>query len=321
MIKHRFVIMSSVFFTMRSTDVASDSSFYSLLVTHPEQFHQKIEPFFLLLALIIRVFSNNEYILYFVISLIINLCLIISFYKIDKKYYPIYMGIYSVSFVYLNSNINILRQGIAIAFLFYAIVSYFKSDKKQFWIFSLLAVLEHSSSFIVILMLLIGDKLKLSYKRIGVYLILYIAIYDFVDTVAVIGMFSGVHWTIDRLYWYLSWNKLAPFEYKHIYYLLILLLLIYIGLLKKLEETDVAFLKFFLTLFVVILVFKRDEFTVDRIAYYYFPIITVMIFRLKYYLPDRLSKYYPLFIGLSSGIWIVKSYSQFYSWWVLGNIR
>lgn len=165
-----YVVSISLLLSLRDVTIGSDSIFYYKLVTNPGDFEQKIEPIMYFIAEVTIFLGGESLLFFFIISLLMNFLLFIAFYKIDKKNYLIYMAFFSTSFLFLNANINIIRQGIAIGFVFLSIyyLVYFKFYRYLF--FSFIAVAVHSSSIVVFMVpffLYLNSLKRVMYFTVG----------------------------------------------------------------------------------------------------------------------------------------------------------
>ena len=230
------------------------------------------------------------------------------------------MAFFSTSFLFLNANINILRQGIAIGFLFLSMYYLVYSKIYRYLIFSFIAITVHSSAIVIFIMpfFLYLNNLKRTIYFVCILLVLVISGISIVDLIYFI---KGYHWIIDRLYWYMTWDKITPFNLKHVYYLYIGLVIMYIYKYNSLNTIQQRFFSLFLSLFFIIFLFKVDDFLVDRFSFYYIPLVVYLYFNLLriYNIKDNMLLL-AVFI-LSPFLWIFKTAYQYNLWWILGEIR
>lgn len=312
----------SFFFCLRDPSIGSDSVNYASLVTNPGQLKQNIEPFFKFLAYMVRVLGGNEYIFFFLISFIINTSLIKAFYNLNKINFSFYYLLFITSFLFINMNMNILRQGVAIGLSSLAISYFFNKNYYKFLFLSLLSILSHLSG-VIIFILPIFYSINLSPKKIALFFLLLTFLY-FIKLSTFIEPFVNYGFFFKQIYWYLTWEKVKPFQIKHIYYLLLVLFSIVTWLYFKNFKNKTYKIGFYslFSIFFITAFFREDEFLVDRSSLYFFPFVVMIIFESLSFVKNfgnKLIVSYSLIFG--SLLWILQSLYQFYSWWVLGNIR
>lgn len=312
-------IILSLFYSMRSASIGSDAGNYlSLLSNKP--FEQEIEPFIGYIAFFVKLIGGGSILFFFIISLIINLLIFYVFYKIDKKNFLIYMAIFSTTFLFINSNINILRQGMAISVGFLS-TYYLVNNKLKYYLLSvLLAIFIHFSAFILFLIPLIL-KIKTQDFVVKYVILMFFLYFGPISAVDFLYYLKGIHWSIDRIYWYLTWERLKPFDLKHVYYLYIGIIIIY---LYKFNSISLQLKRYFLsfsTLLLVIILFRDDDFVVDRFSFYFIPLVIVLYVNLFKLLGIKRNKFYIFIFILLPFLWIFKSIYQFNLWWILGIMR
>jgi hypothetical protein len=314
------VILFSILIALRDVSIGSDAGNYYSLVTNPDKFSQKIEPIMYVIAGITRELGGGSFLFFFIISLLMNFLLYLTYYKIDNKNYIIYIIFLSVSFLFLNANVNILRQAIAIGFVFLSMyyLVYFKIYRYLF--FSLIAVFVHSSAIVILIMpiFLYLNSQKIIVYFVGILLGLIISDFAIVDLLYYIKDF---HWIIDRLYWYMTWDKITPFNLKHVYFLYIIVFILYIYKYNSLDMIQKRFFSIFLSLFFIIVLFKIDDFLVDRFSFYYIPLVVYLYFNLITIYKFKQKQFVLAMFILFPFLWIFKTAYQHNLWWILGEIR
>ncbi|MDF3828190.1 MULTISPECIES: EpsG family protein [unclassified Pseudocitrobacter] len=134
------------------------------------------EPGFKLLMMLSKSCGLDFYGFQFIVSLI---CLIIINKAIRKENSKLLFVFVYFSTCYLFLNMSVIRQGIAVAFLYMAVSSLFDNQKKSSVIYLLIGCLFHFSLIIMLPILLVSNKNKISnkifYVVVGGALLVYIA--------------------------------------------------------------------------------------------------------------------------------------------------
>jgi len=299
--------------------VGSDASMYLNLILDNPNLEQQMSPFIVFIGKLVNYLNGGSFLFFLIISLFINSIMFYTFYKIDSKNYILYMAIYSTSFLFINSNINLLRQGMAISIGFLAIYFLVSAQIKRYFIFVFISIFIHSSAVILLIPFFL---LKFKNKF---YIILFITIivclYMFhISIIDLLYYIHDIHWTLDRLYWYLTWDKIIEFKIKHVYYLYILLIAIYLYKFNYLDLKLKNYFLSFLSVLVIIILFRNDDFVVDRFSFYFIPIAVVLYLNL-YKLFNIRNKFYLFIFILFPFLWIGKSLYQFNLWWILKEMR
>lgn len=142
-----------------------------------------------------------------------------------------------------------------------------------------------------------------------------------VSIVDLVYLVKDYHWIMDRLYWYMSWDKLTPFNLKHVYYLYAILVVVYVYKYNSLDVVQKRFFSIFLSLLFIVFLFKVDDFLVDRFSFYYIPLATYLYFNLiKIFNFKKNNIMLAVFILLPF-LWIFKTSYQYNLWWIIGEIR
>lgn len=164
----------SFFVSLRDVDVGSDTAayidFYNNILLGINS--RITEPLFVLIAKFSSFFSSKHNFNFFLISFL-SLSALFSFYKRVFLLWgagnEFYIGLSSVIFItfispfFINTQVNVLRAGLSIPFIFFS--AYFIFNKKYFNFFmsSLVAVMFHYSSILFIIPLVIFYNFRLNY--------------------------------------------------------------------------------------------------------------------------------------------------------------
>lgn len=155
-------------FGLRDLDVGADTD----IVRVQFEFHDKIDFGFQFvfdfLIVLVSQFSDNYHVFLFVLSLLFNGLIFSSIFILSKK---IVFNIFLVSFSFVSFyffehlGINIVRQGVSLAFFLLAVSLYFRNPQKvQYWIVPLiLGTGFHITTVVVLLlfcMVIILKKIK-----------------------------------------------------------------------------------------------------------------------------------------------------------------
>lgn len=313
-------ILLSFLYSIRSGDIGSDASNYLLLIADNNTLAQEMSPFIVYIGKIVNALSGNGVLFFFIISLISNLTIFFAFYKIDKKNCLILMAVFSVSFLFLNLNINLLRQGMAISLgtlaIYYVVNNYFF----RYFLAVLLAMMIHSSAVILLILpfVLLVQRKWTVYAWVFILLSMYILS---ISIVSALYYMQGLHWSISRLYWYLTWEDARQFNLKHVYYLYLGMIGIYLYFYERLTIQFKRYTLVFLSVLLLMVIFRVDDFIVDRFSFYFIPIAVVLYVNLYYILGIYRSNFYKLFYILLPFLWLAKSAYQFNLWWILGIVR
>jgi len=156
----------------RAYDVGSDTSSYYLFSWKMAlQPGSKIEIFFYNVIKVIKYLDLSFTVFLLVISFIYFYLFYLGFQKIEKMYNTsilfILLIFFSMFFI-KNMSINIIRQGVSLAILFYGCISFLeKRGIRSFIICSILAIISHTTSVIPILLFIgcffISGKISIKY--------------------------------------------------------------------------------------------------------------------------------------------------------------
>lgn len=313
-------ITISVLYALRADNIASDSKNYLVFVSESDVLVQGMSPFIIYIGRVVNMMSGGSFVFFLIVSLIVNLGYLYSFYKVDKEKYLIIMAFFSVSFLFLNSNINMLRQGMAISIGTIAIYNAVSSNYLKYFVFSLISLFIHSSAvilFLVPVLLLIKEK---QVAWLVFFILAFLFFLDF-SIQPFLSELKGFHWSFQRLHWYFTWDNAVRFELKHVYYLYLILIVYCLISFDSLDPLLKRFSLVLLSIPIVVVVFRPGDFMVDRFSLYFVPIILITFVKLttqsKVFNNGLI---YKAFLCLPA-LWLFKSAYQFNSWWILGNIR
>ncbi|WP_426770571.1 EpsG family protein [Enterobacter cloacae complex sp. 363J6] len=230
------------------------------------------EPGFKLLMMLAKSCGLDFYGFQFLVSLI---CIILINKSIRKEKSKLLFVFVYFSTCYLFLNMSVIRQGIAVSFLYMAVYSLFNHNKKKAVIYLLIGCLFHFSLIVMLPILIVSDRERMSNK------IIYILV-----GIALIVYITQIHWLK------LSFGTVSPLfpheiAYKINMYLdserfgksrdigigIIEKILTFIAILyvygKTKERYDLILLRFFI--FYIVIYFAFYEITVlyDRLRFYF----------------------------------------------------
>ena len=230
------------------------------------------EPGFKLLMMLAKSCGLDFYGFQFLVSLI-SLIIINKSIKIEKSKLLFIFVYFTTCFLFLN--MSVIRQGIAVSFLYLAVNSLFNHSNKKAIIYLLIGCLFHFSLIVMLPILIISDREKISNK------IFYILV-----TIAFIVYIAQIHWLK------LSFGIVSPLFPHEIAYKINMYLDserfgksrdIGIGVIEKIitfiatlyvyyktrERNDLILLRFFI--FYIVIYFAFYEITVlyDRLRFYF----------------------------------------------------
>jgi len=207
-IKHRpnkylvsviLLILLSIVYGIRSVRVGIDSLQYATIFTKASLARDDLEPMFILISKILGLVVSEPQYYFITINLLTNYFVLISFKKLDRDNYPALFSLFLTSFLFVNMNVSMIRQGLAMAFAFYAVSSYITDKNLKISIlFSLLSLATHLSA-IVFLFSFVLSRIKFEKIILYAYCILTVSLFSF-NTASIIAPFQGIHWLIGKLY-------------------------------------------------------------------------------------------------------------------------
>ncbi len=301
----------SILIGLRAENIGLDSFGYASF--YAGKYNRDLGSIFLLLSFILHFISELPQIFYTVVSLLTNIIILLAFKKINK-HYPLIIALLFSTLIFVNININIIRQGLSIALVLYAVASLVKNQNIYFWVFSLLAMLTHFSSAFVIGFYFI-KKIELNKRNILIYTMVCIILYLFKFS-DVLVLIKNSNEDISRLYSYFTWVILEPWRIKHFYYLVFFLLFTYLLLmLHRMDSTTTHLFQFYMYGILLIFLFKEEAMVVDRIFYYFFFIGFVLILQLEKIVREKNIFYLTLYVSIN--LWFIKSmFLQYPKWFI-----
>jgi len=320
-----FVFIISFIVGLRGRNIGIDtksytSFFYGLNISIKDKFFQ-------LLATIAKLLSNNHSIFLFLVSFLTNYNYFISFYNMDDKNFCIYFAIFLSFFLFINVNINIIRQGLAMSFFTNGAVIFYKNGSKKcinIIILFLLAILTHNSSIIVITGFMFFSIILYNISPRKTEILFYILIIStfFYSISSLLKPFESLHPLINLAYRYLTWSIKKELSFKYFYILITLMLIFYSFKLKLKYSNKISndIIKYYLLVLFgifIIMFFKEEEMFSDRIFYYFFPFLPILIYSLKNLFIEKRIIQYCVFFGIN--IWFIKSYIIQYIGWFITN--
>lgn len=133
-----------------------DQGFVSFFVKYPK------EPLFTILNSIVRTFTDNVQVLFFLISLFTTTLLFKSVQNYTKKEYFLFSILLYYVLIFFILDMSGIRQCIALNILFYSFKFLSDNRLKRYLLFVLLASMFHYSAIIFILGMFLRKKIKLS---------------------------------------------------------------------------------------------------------------------------------------------------------------
>lgn len=300
----------------RGTGVGLDSKEYAAFFVIGSD---KIdEPMFHLIKLMSL---HNITAAFIITSLATNIILLLAFRKFGKRY-PLYIALYLCTFLFINMNVNIVRQGLAMAIFSYAAAALLDYSYRKYWLIGIIAIITHFSAAIPVFSLaIIVLYEKRGARSAFIPLMILCAILYFVNLSNILAPFASYSELLNKVYWYLTWNIGKAWKFKHIYFLILFLIV------ALLIANRVFFLNFLgqrrnhLALmsiicgFLLVFIFRQEEMFADRIFYYFIFFIPILIYSLAERSKFRMVALVLLVIGLN--IWYMKSIViQYPNWFI-----
>ncbi|MDD9185648.1 MULTISPECIES: EpsG family protein [unclassified Aliivibrio] len=309
------IILYCIFFSFRTADIGSDAGNYVLLIDNSAALSQDMSPMIKIIASVVGFLGGGEALFFFAISMLICITILYAFYRLERKDFLVVFATFTVSFLFVNINVNIFRQGIAIAFGTLALSYLIEKRYIKYLLFVILATFTHTSAVILLLSFML-----VFFMRSKCYIFIYIAccaVFYMLDMslAQIVFHFKENHWSFARLYWYLTWNKSNVFTLKHIYYLYLIIIIIFLSVFERLNDKQVRLFLVFLTIPSIMTIFRIDAFLVDRFTFYFIPVSVLLTFQLFKIFNLRNNVYVQALFVISLYFWLVKSILQFNIWW------
>lgn len=248
----------------------------------------------------------------FIISLL-SITFVYKYFEAISKRPYLLMGFYFCTFVFLNTQINIIRQGLSIGLFHLSLVFFYRKRYFRYYFYALLSILTHYSSVLIYLSVSAGAFFFKKRKNfVGEIIIATIILY--ITDISSIVVWLAEYYGIGTVAWYLSQDFSKPWELKHIFYLLVPFGIYMIIKLKKITPLYFEIpLIVLLSIFFCAMLFKQGDMFADRLIYYTVPSFIVLF--------DIFSIYYlkggHIYILIGSLIWLIKTtYFQLPSWFI-----
>ena len=200
---------------MRSTDVGTDTHGYALiwfnkallsndfssLLYYTRSSDSQVGILYVLLVYISARLSSDIGVLLFLTQLLMLVPIYYSLY-LKRNKFPMWMSLIAYYLIFYNDGLNVMRQGIAIAFLFLAFSLYEQHQYKSTIIFSVIAVLFHFSMVFIM----------------GIYLLVYLCIpkikhLQFLVQISIVAIGLVIFTHIPSIVKFLYINSILPEKY------------------------------------------------------------------------------------------------------------
>lgn len=271
--KYLFLIFLSLFFSgfsaLQSINVSADrQTYFDLFLRYAkvEEFDFSVEPFFYVIFNIFGASLETKVLAFFCICFI---GLLVKFYLICRFSPNVALSVFLfISYLYFLQDMNQIRIGFAIGFIYIALLNYYLK-KYLYWVFfSFIAVSIHYSSIVCFLAPFFVYR-NLS-KRFFVFSMVFFLLFSF------LWIFGGVHQKFfsfisvfdvtGKVSWYLANNvseKINPIKRLLPHFIFISILVWKFELLRK----RLIFAEFFLSLYFFYIVSFLIFFPVPVFAY------------------------------------------------------
>lgn len=181
------VLILSVLSGIRSNSIGTDTNTYNVFFNvavrsanfsrlhFSFQYIDRLEIGFTVLNYVISRFTTNYHIFQFVCGLIINTNIFIGLFIVRDKV-NLCLGWLTYCFLFFGNTINILRQALALSFVFLGFCLVYVGKSKLSIPFVIIACSFHTSAIISIFILLIGYLLNMSSKKYQIMIIIGISL-------------------------------------------------------------------------------------------------------------------------------------------------
>jgi hypothetical protein len=306
------VLLISFVTGIRGEGIGLDTSNYSFYYKVSEK--KFYEPIFNLIFSVFNLFSSDVVFVFLFINLLINLLFLLAAKNVMKNDYPIVMAIYFSSFIFVNVSINIIRQGLAIAFFIYALSLLICKRRKISLLFMTTSILTHFSSFFAMISYFFRNKYRSN--KVLLILITVILLFSLIKFSDLLLPITHINPIVKKLHWYLSWQNLKPWHLKHYYYLVLGLIMVYLIFRRKMNvmPLNLMFL-FYCVGFTLVFAFREEEMVADRTFYYFFFVGFYLILGIKKIVKEKMAYYFILLLLIN--IWLFKTmYLQYPKWFI-----
>ncbi|WP_207063960.1 EpsG family protein [Motiliproteus sp. SC1-56] len=322
-----FVFAYVVFIGLRDNSLGIDTITYGKIFSTLDfdYYPLDIDPLFKGLIYFVRLFTEDQIIFFIVCYVIMNANIIIFFRSFDKRLYLVFYSVFSITFLYYNLHMNILRQGLSISFGLLYISSLYRGNLKTSFVFLFLASLFHAAS--AILLVCFVDRVLFRKVRIGrlsvAALCCCVVFWVYNPIVNLSSILAPYHFAFDKLYRYTSWEYSTPFSFK-IQYVLTLCAFFaacwykYRGGKNGFSGDPVIDIcvRVLIIGFLSLFLFSFDQMVADRVFYIFFFFVVVICVKLFFvwFKVDRFS----VVLGVTAFLMfsLKTFYIQFPNWFV-----
>lgn len=302
------VSLLSFLIGLRARNIGIDSDQYAAVYLG-EYEYETLEPVFLL-------FSNLSYVVqhytfFFVLVSIVTNLLIFHSFKNLTKHYLIAFALFASSFLFVNINVNVIRQGLALSLFMYSVSLLSNKRVYSYWLASCIAVMTHYTAIVVVFYWAVNRLVHI--KTSMYFMILAMVCFWFIDVVDVLSLLPADNSYIERVRYYFIWGKANPWGIKHFYYFVLLMVFAYVFLFDRFSVFEKKLFTFYLLGLLLIAIFKDEEMVADRFFYYFIPIGIVLLIALKDLFASKIHYFMIVYFLMST--WFMKTYFIQYPAW------
>lgn len=310
------VIFISFLYGLRGVNIGIDSKMYASFFSYNYSY-DTMEPGFYILRMVFNLITHNTTLHFIALSLIINSTLFNAIKRISSHYNVVLAMLYS-SFLSVNININILRQGVAIGLSILSISFFIKRCRIKAIITLLIAILFHYTALIFLPMFIVVNK-PLNKYMFRLSMIAVLLFFNVNILSLLINILSSSNSYFQRVIWYFKWSNGDLWRVKHIYYFVLLFAAIIFVIYNKINTKNQQLSFLFLIGLGQIAIFKYEEMVADRFFYYFIPVLLILFIEVFYLHFKRLGKVNIFFISCFAitNLWFLKSYIiQYPNWFI-----
>jgi len=309
-----FAILSAfivgIIFGLRSNNIGLDSRNYADFFDGVDLIQGS--PGFSLIAIFFRFFFSDYSVFFVLVSIMSNLFMVIGLRFFSKNYLFVY-GLLLTSFAFLNMNINIIRQGLAVSLVIFSTGLLVSHRYTSSLIVTFVAASIHPTAILMAAnVFLINKPISMRSGFLLIAGISLLAIYSMLDLINALADMSEV---IRRYVWYFYWDRVSPWRIKHVYYGIFSLIGLLFLFRSKISWEIHRVLMYVIYGVVLLLLFKSEEMVADRIFFYFIPIIPVLLYyAITRFNPNR----YPIYVlVVLSNLWLLKTmFYQYPNWFI-----
>lgn len=306
------VAIISLCFGLRAENIEGDSIHYANVFYGGSERNDEV--LFQYLAFVISRVTDDVGIFFVVIAFIHNVLIFVSFRKLTHNY-PLALALYYCSFIFINLNVSLIRQAIAVAMVFYATVSLIENKTIKFTAIVLVASMFHATAVLALPFLFV-KKIDLTSGRLVFFLIICVFLYN-ISIGEIIEVMAAYSEYLARIHWYFNWGLATAWEIKHFYYLVSILVLLYSAKYAWLDEKYRTLFKFYLIGISYIVLFRQEEMVVDRVFYYFIPLTTVLLINVSSLLRIKQELSFVTIVFFLANTWLFKTMLiQYPAWWL-----